>query len=229
MRTRLVAMMAQMLELLPEKQDSLVNIGADSAACSSPQYTSAEGLAWLVYLAGGPEQWRAIVACASSAEDMAAAGLDLAWEHPQLDGWTRDCILHAREQLRAHACTRNAILALRALLAASLREALTDAVQSVRCALVWRAQLTVGWGDKEAFLAALECAYGKPLDTPFLDSVMLAHYAAISRLFPSAYLEHHHCFAAAWTEEAGGPLPGVAEGSTEVDMSHWADEEASAP
>ena len=59
---------------------------------------------------------------------------------------------------------------------------------AVRDVLTWRVQLACPWGDRFAFLEALEAAYGRPLDTLSLSRVLQSHNKAGAELFPSAFL-----------------------------------------
>ena len=206
--------LAQVLALAgfaPQWREVLADVGIDDVTSPSLLYATNKGfahqtgmhqlearqfleVAWLVHMAGGIEQWRSIVACAGAAEDIAAARFELTLALPQLDHWTRSCVTHAREQLRSPG-NRNAYLAWMTLvngcascpLAGSLREAVTGCERAVRRVLVWRVQLSVGWVDREAFLVALECAYGKPLEETFLECIMHTYCKAIAQQFPSAF------------------------------------------
>ena len=53
---------------------------------------------------------------------------------------------------------------------------------------MWRVQLNCLWGDRDAFMEALEQAYGRPVDHTSLSRILHAHSKLIGDNFPSSFL-----------------------------------------
>ena len=64
---------------------------------------------------------------------------------------------------------------------------------AVRDALVWRVQLNCLWGDRDAFMASLEEAYGRPVDNSSLSRILHAHNKLIGEHFASTFLSNCKC------------------------------------
>jgi hypothetical protein len=159
-------------------------------------------VAWSVHAAGGLEQYLdiAMSACIKQAEVQAFLETTTA----QLEeGPVQDCVAHALKHLEITG-PRNAALALTCATRAHTLCKETDAARTlvgeariaVRDVLAWRVQLACVWGDRDAFLQALEQAYGgRALDKLSISRVLLSHNKAVAELFPSAFLSQCKCEA----------------------------------
>ena len=160
-------------------------------------YTEGHNLlatAWSVHAAGGIEHYSKIVATATVRQAEVKAYLEALVE--QLDGPVRDCVEEARRFLQKPD-SRSACLALTCATRAQTRCEVDDdagrdlcaaARIAVRDVLVWRVQLNCLWGDRDAFMEALEQAYGRPLDHTSLSRILHAHGKLIGDNFPSSFL-----------------------------------------
>ena len=85
-----------------------------------------------------------------------------------------------------------------------MRTLVGDARIAVRDVLAWNVQLVSAWGDRDAFLHALDQAYGgRPLDKLSISRVLLSHSKAVAELYPSAFLSQCQCEA----EQRGSSPP----------------------
>jgi hypothetical protein len=148
-----------------------------------------------VCAAGGLELYLdiAMSACIKQAEVQAF----LETTKAQLEeGPVQDCVARALKHLEITG-PRNAALALTCATRAhtlckendAARTLVGEARIAVRDVLAWRVQLACVWGNRDAFLQALEQAYGgRPLDNLSISRVLLSHNHAVAELFPSAFL-----------------------------------------
>ena len=105
-------------------------------------------------------------------------------------------IQHALQRLNdIHDFASSAFLALTATSRArascrdrDLRKALDRALKVVRDVVVWRVQMNVPWGNRQAFLDELERAHGSPVNQEMLAQLLQSHSKTICEEFPSAFL-----------------------------------------
>jgi len=91
--------------------------------------------------------------------------------------------------------TRNAMLAFTATTRGrarcrnrELRKTFDKAMKAVRDDCVWRVQVSVPWGDYDAFVFELNRANGTPMDRVMLAQFLHSHSKTVSEDFPSAFL-----------------------------------------
>jgi hypothetical protein len=99
----------------------------------------------------------------------------------------QECLEYTRNAMLAFVSTSRGRASCRD---GALRKAFDKALKSVRDCLVWRVQLSVPWGNREAFLAELERAYGGTVNQEMLAQFLHSHSKTICEEFPSAFLSN---------------------------------------
>jgi hypothetical protein len=91
--------------------------------------------------------------------------------------------------------TRNAMLSFTATTrgraqcrSSALRKTFDKAMKAVRDDCVWRVQMSVPWGDYDAFVFELNRANGTPMKQAMLAQFLHSHSKTVSEDFPSAFL-----------------------------------------
>ena len=171
--------------------------------CLGLTFTEAHSLlttAWSVWSAGSMDNYLKILAASTIKQAEVTASLQSAID--QLDeGPVRDCLCDALEHL-GNPDARSGALALASAARAQTQcshddeapRSLCGAARiAIRDAFVWRVQLACVWGDRDAFVDALEQAYGRPVDECSMSRILNSHNKMIGANFPSAFLSKCKC------------------------------------
>lgn len=180
----------------------VMHLSSGWLTCLGLTFTEAHNLittAWSAHAAGGVDCYVEILAAASIRQAEAKASLERIVE--QLDGPVRECVEEARRLLE-NPDPRSACLALTCATRAQTRcqegdeeaRSLCNASRmDIRDVLVWRVQLNCPWGDRDAFVAALQQAYGRPVDKCSMSRILHSHNKLIGGSFPSSFLSKCKC------------------------------------
>ena len=171
--------------------------------CLGLTLTEAQNLlmtAWSAHAAGGIDKYLKIVVASTVKQAEVTASLQIAIDQ-LAEGPVRDCLCDALEHL-GNPDARSAALALTCATRAQTQCKKEDEVARALCnasrmdirdVLVWRTQLASVWGDRDAFVAALQQAYGRPVDNCSMSRIMQSHSKMIAEHFPSCFLSKCKC------------------------------------